>query len=142
MFNKKVLLIHPSSKEVYDGFERKDINRIPIGLAYIAATAESNGYDTKVVDAEAENLSLQELESYVNEFGPSIVGVTCTTPLFPITSKILDIVKEISTVYPVSVALNFLILIPLTIIFLGESLTASKVAGIFFIIVSLYLLYK
>jgi len=96
MFNKKVLLIHPSSKAVYDGFERKDINRIPIGLAYIAATAESNGYDTKVVDAEAENLSLQELGNSVNEFKPSIVGVTCTTPLFPITSKILDIVKEIS----------------------------------------------
>ena len=49
---------------------------------------------------------------------------------------------EISTVYPVSVALNFLILIPLTIIFLGENLTISKITGIFLVIVSLYLLYK
>jgi len=49
---------------------------------------------------------------------------------------------ELSVIYPVSVALNCLILIPLSIIFLGEGITWNKIAGISLILTSLYLLYK
>jgi len=49
---------------------------------------------------------------------------------------------ELSVAYPVSVALNCLILIPLSIIFLKEDISWSKVTGIGMILTSLYLLYK
>ena len=49
---------------------------------------------------------------------------------------------QLSIAYPVSVALNCLIIIPLTVLFMGEILTWYKVAGIGFMLISLYLLYK
>jgi len=49
---------------------------------------------------------------------------------------------ELSVAYPASVALNCLILIPLSIIFLKEGISWSKVTGIGMILTSLYLLYK
>lgn len=48
---------------------------------------------------------------------------------------------ELSIAYPASVALNCLIILPLTIIFLGEDLTFTKAIGMGLILVSLYLLY-
>lgn len=89
----KLLLVHPPSSEVYDKFRRKSIDRLPIGLAYIAAAAENIGWDVEVMDAEAEKLALAELVSRVNNRKPDAIGITCTTPLFPIASKIASMVK-------------------------------------------------
>ena len=49
---------------------------------------------------------------------------------------------DLSVAYPASVALNCLIIIPLTVLFLGEALTLYKVAGLTLMVVSLYFLYK
>lgn len=49
---------------------------------------------------------------------------------------------ELSVAYPASVALNFLLIIPLTVIFLGEGISWNKAIGIGLILLSLYLLYK
>ena len=49
---------------------------------------------------------------------------------------------EISIAYPVSVALTCLILLPLTVLFLGESINGFKIAAIGLILVGGYLLYK
>lgn len=49
---------------------------------------------------------------------------------------------DLSIAYPVSVAINCLILIPITILFLGEMLTVNKSIGILLILVSLFLLHK
>lgn len=94
---RNILLIHPPSREVYDRFERKAINRIPIGLAYIAAIAECKGLNVKVIDAEASELSLDEIASFIVDSQPDVVGVTCATPLYPCAVKILDIAKQISS---------------------------------------------
>ncbi|MBD3169719.1 MAG: radical SAM protein [candidate division Zixibacteria bacterium] len=91
----KVLLIHPPSREVYDKFARKSIDRLPIGLAYIAAVTEKQGHNTIVIDAEAEKLSLMQLYGHIYDIQPDVLGITCTTPLFPISAKILARVKEL-----------------------------------------------
>lgn len=49
---------------------------------------------------------------------------------------------DLSLAYPVSIALNFLLMLPLCIIFLKETMTIYKVSGILLILVSLYLLHK
>lgn len=71
----------------------------------------------------------------------ALTGGVCIL-ISPIPYAIALSRMEVSVVYPVSVALNFLILIPMTIFFLGESFSLSKAVGIFLIVVSLYLLYK
>lgn len=47
---------------------------------------------------------------------------------------------EISLAYPFAVGLNFLIVVLIGVLFFSESLTASKVAGIILILISIYLL--
>ena len=49
---------------------------------------------------------------------------------------------ELSVAYPASVALNFLFIIPLTIILLHEPLTLSKVLSSGLIILGLFILYR
>lgn len=49
---------------------------------------------------------------------------------------------QLSIAYPISIALNFLVILPITVIFLGEALTINKLLGGFLILVSIYLLYK
>ena len=49
---------------------------------------------------------------------------------------------ELSVAYPVSIALNFLIVLPLSVVFLGEAMNAYKLTGIGLIILSIYFLYK
>lgn len=49
---------------------------------------------------------------------------------------------ELSVAYPVSVAVSCLIILPLAVIFLGETVTWNKVMGIGLILAGLYFLYK
>lgn len=92
----KVLLIQPPSQIVYDQFVRKAINRLPIGLAYIAAIAETRGHETHVIDADALRLSFSDIELQIKAFQPDIVGLTCTTPIFPIVCQLADLIHQIS----------------------------------------------
>ena len=48
----------------------------------------------------------------------------------------------LSIAYPASIAMNCVILIPLSTLFLGEILTVKQIAAIILIIFSVYLLYK
>ncbi|MBF0432227.1 MAG: cobalamin-dependent protein [Fibrobacteria bacterium] len=93
----KIVLVHPPSVEVYKEFKREAINRLPIGLAYIAAIAEQEGHDVVVIDAEASKISLSAVLAEIESHMPQVVGVTCTTPLFPLASKLL---KETKSKYP------------------------------------------
>lgn len=49
---------------------------------------------------------------------------------------------ELSLVYPLSIALSCLIIVPLTFIFFGESVTLNKIVAIAMILGSLYFLYR
>lgn len=49
---------------------------------------------------------------------------------------------ELSTAYPVIVTLNALLLIPIAVIFLNESLTFYKIIGFMIIIIGLYFIHK
>ena len=49
---------------------------------------------------------------------------------------------ELSIAYPLSVALNCILVLFLTVLFLGESLTWNKAGAIAMILVSLFFLYK
>ena len=49
---------------------------------------------------------------------------------------------ELSKAYPIIVTLNALLLIPIAVIFLNESLTIFKILGFIIIIVGLYFIHK
>lgn len=69
----------------------------PLGLLYIAAVLEENDIDVCVIDAEVENLSLEECSRKIEKISPSLVGVTAMSTFVSTSAKLLSYVKEIDS---------------------------------------------
>jgi len=97
----KILLVHPSNATVYNGIKKtvtklskKDAKTPPIGIMYVAAVLEKEGYEVQLLDAEAENLDFDTTVNKIKDYGPDVVGFTATTPLFPLGIKIAETLKK------------------------------------------------
>jgi radical SAM superfamily enzyme YgiQ (UPF0313 family) len=88
----KILLINPAISNVYGGLPPSV--QIPLGLAYIAAVIEKEGYPVEIVDVEAEGITPQKLLEKIFDFKPSIVGFTCTTPTFKSAIETATLIKK------------------------------------------------
>ncbi|MBN1823110.1 MAG: cobalamin-dependent protein [Endomicrobiales bacterium] len=77
----KILLVNPPHDlETTLGRGALFVPKIePLGLLYMAAVLKENGYDVRVIDAFAEELSEKELKSRILELNPDIVGFTSFT---------------------------------------------------------------
>jgi anaerobic magnesium-protoporphyrin IX monomethyl ester cyclase len=53
---------------------------LPIGLAYLAAVLEENGYDVTVIDCPALEVDLKQLKTKLAAINPDVVGITSMTP--------------------------------------------------------------
>jgi anaerobic magnesium-protoporphyrin IX monomethyl ester cyclase len=53
---------------------------LPIGLAYLAAVLEENGYDVTVIDCPALEIDLKQLKTKLASINPDVVGITSMTP--------------------------------------------------------------
>ncbi len=84
----KVLLIQPPMLVL-------KINISPnLGLAYIAAVLEQEGFDVQVLDAVADNLSFNAIIKRVKEIQPDVVGAGGQTPVSVNSLKIFSRIKE------------------------------------------------
>ncbi len=81
----KVLLINPSPALAANP---------PLGVLYVAAALERAGVETKVHDAGFDPNGT-ELRRLLEQWKPEIVGITCTTPLFPHAKHVSETVKSI-----------------------------------------------
>jgi len=54
-------------------------NSPPLGIATVAAVLERDGYRTGLIDAAAEEITLEETIKRIRAFGPDVVGITSTT---------------------------------------------------------------
>jgi len=66
----------------------------PLGLAYLAAVLEKNGYDVRIYDCSI-GIALPQLINQLREYQPDIVGFTSTTPAFPDARKAAEGVRQI-----------------------------------------------
>lgn len=55
----------------------------PMGLAYLASVLQRHGCETRIIDANVERLTPDEVTRLLLAQGPALVGVTVTTPLVP-----------------------------------------------------------
>jgi anaerobic magnesium-protoporphyrin IX monomethyl ester cyclase len=53
---------------------------LPIGLAYLAAVLEENGYDVTVIDCPAMEMDLKQLKTKLASINPDVIGITSMTP--------------------------------------------------------------
>lgn len=67
---------------------------MPLGLSYIAAVLEKNGFEVQVLDLLVSQYSEDKLYRHMAEFRPEVVGVTAVTMNYPISSNILRLCKR------------------------------------------------
>jgi radical SAM superfamily enzyme YgiQ (UPF0313 family) len=65
-----------------------------LGLAYIAAVLERDGFEVQVVDAAAENLNIDGIIERIRVFGPSVIGSGGQTPVSSRSMTIFVRAKE------------------------------------------------
>ncbi|HOK38530.1 MAG TPA: radical SAM protein [Bacteroidales bacterium] len=80
----KVLLINPPFEHTLNiGIDSELMEMAgcfpPMGLLYIAANLIKNGFTVKLFDCPVQNISHKDLENYVAEFNPQVVGITTFT---------------------------------------------------------------
>lgn len=89
---KKILLIFPNFL-IREKFGPP--SDPPIGIGLIAAVLESKNYKVNIIDANAENLTLQEIQTRVEQNDPDFVAIGCNySPLHNPTLKIAKFVKK------------------------------------------------
>jgi radical SAM superfamily enzyme YgiQ (UPF0313 family) len=96
----RVALLLPPFANIYGKFKyvyQRGFLNPPLGFAYIAAAAEKKGHTVIIIDAEAENINIDEVISRVSEFKPDIIGFTATSPTFGLTT---EFAQKIRTVFP------------------------------------------
>lgn len=90
--NKNILLINPSQHGIYGNFSPPDY--MPLGLGYIGAVLEKEGYTVRIIDIDASKLTRQRFMNILQRFSPFIVGITATTPAFKNALGVARFVKD------------------------------------------------
>lgn len=90
------LLINPP-RTINRGNIWKKINRAlpPLGLAYIASYLESKKQEVRILDLQAEEMSLSQFQFYLKKLNPDFIGITSTTVEIESALNVAKLSKEI-----------------------------------------------
>lgn len=92
----KVVLVQLNDKVVYEGYKRNLTKRTPLGLAYVAASLLKAKHDVEIVDGALDDMSPADIVYAVIMKDPQMVGITCTTPLFPQMIRVIQALKVVA----------------------------------------------
>ena len=67
----------------------------PLGLAYMAAVLEQNGFEVKIIDSPVLDFDHQKIKAELQDYQPTIVGVGSMTPTIESALKCARIAKEV-----------------------------------------------
>jgi len=67
---------------------------IPLGIGYLAAILEDNGYAVDVIDLQVQKHTQKDLESKLARLQPDVVGVTSTTLTYSSATEIVKTAKK------------------------------------------------
>lgn len=74
----------------------------PLGLGYLGAYLEQYNYSVKIIDANSEDLSDEQILNILREFLPDVIGFSATTPAFlnakRLIAKIRSEIKEVKVI--------------------------------------------
>ncbi|MFH1202767.1 MAG: radical SAM protein [Candidatus Omnitrophota bacterium] len=92
-----IMLLFPrwtSEYGIFSHFAKKASTWPPLNLAYLAAIAEKKGHRVKIIDGEAENISINKMIRESHVFKPDIIGITATTPFYHIAAELARSLKQ------------------------------------------------
>lgn len=81
----KILLVVPPGKDIskYKSTSFLNFTAAPLGLAYLAAVLEENGYNkVSILDCHAQGISIDQFKVILSKKKPDIVGFQVLTPTF------------------------------------------------------------
>ncbi|NQT46854.1 MAG: radical SAM protein [Candidatus Omnitrophica bacterium] len=100
----KVLFIAPPWSDVYGSYKsaaKTGNGYPPLGLCYLSAVLEKEGYITKIIDSEMENKTIHDVIKEVGRFRPEIIGITAATPIFYIVKNLAAELKKMFPSIPI-----------------------------------------
>ena len=68
----------------------------PLGIAYLAAICERDGYNTKFVDLNFDNVSDEKIADIIRQSNPKVVGVSFVTEARFEAFKLFKLTKDVS----------------------------------------------
>jgi anaerobic magnesium-protoporphyrin IX monomethyl ester cyclase len=89
-----VLLVNPLPSTWYSRNFASVLSSPPLGILYLAAGLESEGWQVEVLDLPVDTRSKAEVGRYLHERQPYLVGVTCTTEAVSAALRLCRFIKE------------------------------------------------
>ncbi|MFW6130385.1 MAG: B12-binding domain-containing radical SAM protein, partial [Atribacterota bacterium] len=80
--------------QVYKKTNKIQDLRPPLGLMYIAAAAESVGWEASIIDAQAEDINCLKIINLIENIKPDFVGITATTPEYFLACYLSEKIKR------------------------------------------------
>lgn len=68
---------------------------LPLGLTYLAAVLEENGYEVEIMDMLVSKFSIQKIKEKFQEFQPDICGAGPVTMNYPTALRAIKVCKEL-----------------------------------------------
>ncbi len=92
----KILFLNPplSAKELYKNLEGAGSELPPTGIAILAAITRNCGYQTKILDALALKLSINQTVEEILKINPTYLGITSTTISIYNAAEVAKNIKE------------------------------------------------
>lgn len=96
----KVVFIQPHWFDKSSKSDVKSIHSItpPLGILYLAACIRRDGHKSMLIDALAENLSVEQVKNRVLKAKPDIVAMTGTTPQISSAFSVIKAIKNESDI--------------------------------------------
>src|SRR5512137_1199778 len=93
----KIVLVNPplSGAERYGAFKGSGTYLPPLSLAYLAAVVEGR-HDVRILDAAAEELTLEATVSAILRDQPEVVGLTTIAATFRRAVAVCEAIKKAS----------------------------------------------
>ena len=85
----RILLVQPPSRNL----QREDVVVPPLGLAYLAAVLEQEGYGVKILDAFAEGMSWNDFTEEIKRAKADLIGIGGLTPTIDNTLRTIRICR-------------------------------------------------
>ena len=67
----------------------------PLGLAYMAAVLDQNGFEVKIIDCPVNGITHEQLKAELQAFQPALIGTGSMTPTIESAFKVCQVAKEV-----------------------------------------------
>ena len=92
----KMLLIQPNYRSIYSYAGSKTATPIypPLGLAYIAAVVREKGHEVKILEANAFDLTHEQIKEVIEKYNPDFIAITGASSMMDEITKLCSFLPK------------------------------------------------